>query len=258
MGGRPSVQARGFPVIKQGVSFPSGTWVGQLTAPARAAFMAAGRERSYPAGALFQHFAHAPVGLFVLLEGTAYAYLANAKGDNLLLRILARGEILNEVAGADDLPAPVFGAARTAISTFFIPWRRFQQLRAQYIDIHLAVAVAATRRYRAALRVVEELSLMTLRERAMARLAWPAQDAAGKAVLDAPAPIDLTQTELAAMLGVTRQATNKILAQLEEEGLLAAQPRRIIVHQRLVTLAHADRPLAVTAPFPSLGDDQST
>ena len=76
---------------------------------------------------------------------------------------------------------------------------------------------------------VEELHFLDLAGRLAMRLTRLAQesqpDASGKISLSWP----YTQSDLAAMIGGTRQSVNRLLAQLVDEGLIEIQPDAIVI-----------------------------
>ena len=88
---------------------------------------------------------------------------------------------------------------------------------------------------------VAELHFLDLTGRLAARLARLAEEhgerlADGAVRLDAP----LTQSDLAAMIGATRQSVNKLLGEFEAEGLLKIERDSIVVPNlvRLSSAAH--------------------
>jgi CRP-like cAMP-binding protein len=92
-----------------------------------------------------------------------------------------------------------------------------------------ALLVGLARELRRLTSQVEELHFLDLAGRLamrLTRLAQEAQpDASGKISLNWP----YTQSDLAAMIGGTRQSVNRLLAQLVDEGLIEIQPDALVI-----------------------------
>jgi CRP-like cAMP-binding protein len=148
-----------------------------------------------------------------------------ANGNRLLLKIVRENELFGEIVAYDGKPAPIAVEARSLLSTDFIPAPQLEQLRGVHPEIDKALATVATQNLRAALAAIDELCLMDLYERAVSclrRLCTEATESGESATR-----LDITQTEFASMLGASRQATNKILGQLEREKLLKRNFRNL-------------------------------
>lgn len=172
-------------------------------------------------GALIFSRTEAPEGLYVVRQGTALFCLDGENGRRLLLKIIHPNELFGETVVYDARPAPVSVEARSDLAVSLVPARSVERLKAQHPEIGQALASVSAANMRALLDVLEELTLMPLRERAEACLRRLVRDSGSKAV-------DITQSEFAAMLGASRQAVNQVLAAMEMEGLVERQFKSLV------------------------------
>ena len=193
-------------------------WIDHLPMDARTAMRAAMQPRSFVRGALIYNRTEQPGGLYVVRTGTALFQIDGANGRRLLLKIVRKNELIGEIVAYDGKPAPIAVEARSVLVTDFVPAARLAQLRKAHPEIDAALAAVATQNLRAMLSAIEELCLMDLHARAISCLKRLCADAAP--TTEGAVHLDITQAEFASMLGASRQATNKILGQLEQKELL--------------------------------------
>ena len=193
-------------------------WIDQLPMDARTAMRAAMQPRSFVRGALIYNRTEQPGGLYVVRTGTALFQIDGANGRRLLLKIVRENELIGEIVAYDGKPAPIAVEARSVLVTDFVPAARLAQLRKAHPEIDAALAAVATQNLRAMLSAIEELCLMDLHARAISCLKRLCADV--EPTTEGAVHLDITQAEFASMLGASRQATNKILGQLEQKELL--------------------------------------
>lgn len=193
-------------------------WIDHLPIDARTAMRTAMQPRSFVRGALIYNRTEQPGGLYVIRSGTALFQIDGANGRRLLLKIVRKNELIGEIVAYDGKPAPIAVEARSVLVTDFVSAARLAELRKLHPEIDESLAAVATQNLRAMLSAIEELCLMDLHARAISclkRLCADVEPTTGGA-----AHLDITQAEFASMLGASRQATNKILGQLEQKELL--------------------------------------
>jgi CRP-like cAMP-binding protein len=209
-------------------------WLGDLPSDTRTALMAVARPRRYAAGAIVYCSGDLPDGVFLIQEGTASLHLGRRSGEQLLLRIARPGEVLGEIVGIDGARAPVFATARSPLLVTAFPRAEFHRLMQAHPPLRDALVRALSVHLRAALKLLEERALLPLPERLRARLVRLARETDATAAGRAPVAIDITQAELAQMLGASRQATSKALAGLVAAGDVALRFRTVEVNPQLV------------------------
>jgi CRP/FNR family transcriptional regulator, cyclic AMP receptor protein len=219
---------------------PQQNWIDHLPEDARAALRSAMQPRAFASGALIYNRTEQPNGLYLIRSGSALFQIDGANGNRLLLKIVRENQLLGETVAYDAKPAPVAVEARSQLRTDFVPTAQLALLRERYAEIDRALAAVAVQNLRAALVAIEELNLMNLRERTVARLASLCAETGHPA--DELIRLDLTQSELASMLGASRPATNGVLGNLERIGMIARNFRHIDCLPALFCVQRAGSP----------------
>lgn len=212
------------------------SWIGTLPGEVRAALLEGASVRTYPRNALLYGLTDQPGGLFLITAGSARQYFGRADGRSLLLRICREGESLGQTAITDGQPAPLFAEARTPLKTLFVPVSRINQLRQRHGEIEQALAREATRTIRQQWRLIESLAFLDLRERLIRRLQFLVEHDGAAAAVEIE--IDISQFELAAMLGASRPAMNRVLRDLAAQEIVRTEFRKICIDRaRIIALA---------------------
>lgn len=195
-------------------------WIDRLPAEARADLTGAMRPRAFVTGTLIYNRTEQPTGLYLIRSGTARFQIDGTNGKRLLLRIIAPGELFGETVALDDHPAPISVEARSDLDSLFLSAARLAQLKRRHRAIESALATAASANLRRALHALEELALMPLAQRTLSRLRLLAGESDPASRRREGVRLDIRQSELAEMLGASRQAVNAELGSLERRGLL--------------------------------------
>lgn len=197
-------------------------WIDRLSEAPRAALRAAMVPRRFDRGALIYGRTEAPQGLYVIRAGSALFCLEGVGGRRLLLKILRENELFGETVAFDGRPAPVSIEARSELFAEMIPASRLGALRAAYPEIDQALARVAMANLRAVLDILEEQALLSLAERTIQRLAILCREdqEVGKGERTGYVRLHISQSDLAAALGASRQAVNSVLAELEASALV--------------------------------------
>jgi CRP/FNR family cyclic AMP-dependent transcriptional regulator len=127
----------------------------------------------------------------------------------------------------------------SATETVVLPRDRFRELIATEAAVRDALLAAIAGELRRLTTHVEELHFLDITGRLAARLVRLAKDS-GTTLPDGGIRLrtNLTQGDLAAMVGCTRQSVNKLLGQFTDDGLVR-QDREGIVVTDMVGLAGA-------------------
>jgi CRP-like cAMP-binding protein len=168
--------------------------------------------------------------LFIVASGAVKVVVPSEEGDEAILATLRRGDFLGELALLDGAPRSASAIALEATETMALPRDRFKALVASEPVIRDALLSSLAGELRRLTAHVAELHFLDLTGRLAARLARLAEEhgtreADGSIRLDAP----LTQSDLAAMIGATRQSVNKLLGEFVEEGLLRLDRDAIVI-----------------------------
>jgi CRP-like cAMP-binding protein len=179
--------------------------------------------------------------LYIVLTGRVKISSASDTGSEAILTTLRPGEWFGALALLDGAPRSASATAVDATETLILPRDRFRRLVDDDRTIREHVLTALAEELRRLTRHVEELHFLDIAGRLAALLARLAEERGiagddGEIRLDGP----ITQGEIAAMVGSTRQSVNKLLGQLVDDGLVRID-RDAIVIQDVAALRRAAR-----------------
>jgi len=199
------------------------------------------RGRRFRRGEVLFHEGDPGDALFVVASGAVKVVVPSEDGEEAILATLRRGDFLGELALLDGAPRSASAVALEPTEALALPRDQFLALVATEPAIRDALMAALAGELRRLTTHVAELHFLDLTGRLAARLARLAEEHGdrlpdGTVRLDAP----LTQSDLAAMIGATRQSVNKLLGEFEADGLLRME-RDVIVVPNLERLARAAR-----------------
>ena len=199
------------------------------------------RVRHFRRGEVLFHEGDPGDALFIVASGAVKVVVPSEEGEEAILATLKRGDFLGELALLDGAPRSASAIALEATDALTLPREQFRALADAEPAIRGALLEAMARELRRLTKHVAELHFLDLTGRLAARLVRLAEEHGerlpdGSVRLDAP----LTQSDLAAMIGATRQSVNKLLGEFEEEGLLRLERDSIVVAD-VAALARAAR-----------------
>jgi CRP/FNR family cyclic AMP-dependent transcriptional regulator len=199
--------------------------------PAALERVAAGmRSRRFKRGEVIFHIGDPGDALFVMVEGEVKISLPSETGEEAFLATLGKGDVFGELALLDGAPRSATATAISATETVVLPRDRFRELIATEAGVRDALLASIAGELRRLTTHVEELHFLDITGRLAARLVRLAQDGGtrlpgGGIRLRA----NLTQGDLAAMVGCTRQSVNKLLGQFTDDGLIRLEREGIVV-----------------------------
>lgn len=185
-----------------------------------AALRAAGTRRHWRRGQTVLHQGAHTGELTIALQGRLAAVLGRADGSDTLLRWLDEGELVGLPDVLAHQSAPVSIVAQGPAQTLHLERPAFIEVLAQHPDGAIGVAVLLARRLGELFRYVERSGARPLADRvdfALRRLARSQGRPDGQGGLR----LALTQAELAAAAGASRQRVHQALRRLQAEGRLA-------------------------------------
>src|SRR3989304_2966138 len=154
---------------------------------------------------------------------------------------LQPGDFFGELALLDGAPHSATATAVEAVETLSLARAPFHQLLDADRGLRVALLSGLAAELRRLTQHVEELHFLDLAGRLVMRLVRLARDrdamAEGEVRLDWP----FTQSDLAAMIGGTRQSVNKLLSQLVDDGLLVIEHETLVIKDLHALAERAER-----------------
>jgi CRP-like cAMP-binding protein len=188
------------------------------------------RSRRFRRGEVIFHLGDPGDALFVIMSGDVKISLPSETGEEAILATLGSGAVFGELALLDGAPRSASATALTATETVVLPRDRFRELIATEAGVRDALLASIAGELRRLTTHVEELHFLDITGRLAARLVRLAQDG-GTRTGDGGIRLrkNLTQGDLAAMVGCTRQSVNKLLGQFTDDGLIRLEREGIVV-----------------------------
>jgi CRP/FNR family cyclic AMP-dependent transcriptional regulator len=167
--------------------------------------------------------------LHVLVEGRVKISRESGEGEEAIVVILSPGDTFGQIVLLDAAP-------RSATATAIEPTETLTMARSTFVELvdgseafrwHLLGGVAQVVR-----RLTDQLAeahFLDLAGRLALQLTRLAEETAEGRTRDIELGATLTQSDLAAMVGGTRQRVNRIIADFTDDGLLRHEAGRIVV-----------------------------
>ena len=186
------------------------------------------RRRRFRRGETIFHQGDPGDAVHIVSSGAVKIVLPSLEGEEAIIATLRRGDFFGELALLDGAPRSATAIALEATETWTLPRAAFLTMLDQDKALRESLLAGLAREIRRVTTHVEELHFLDLAGRLSARLARLARDAdpeANEVRLDWP----YTQSDLASMIGGTRQSVNKLLSGLVERELVIVEKDTIVI-----------------------------
>ena len=179
--------------------------------------------------------------LHVVASGAVKIVLPSAEGEEAIIATLRPGDFFGELALLDGAPRSATATALEPSETMVLPRPVFVDLLDTLPGLRDALLADLAKELRRLTGHVEELHFLDLAGRLAMRLSRLAQEAEpgreGEVRLNWP----YTQSDLAAMIGGTRQSVNRLLSELVDDGLIRIEPDVLVVSDVDELIRRAER-----------------
>lgn len=179
--------------------------------------------------------------LHVVATGAVKIVLPSPGGDEAIIATLQPGDFFGELALLDGAPHSATATAVEPVETLSLARTPFHHLLDEDRGLRMALLSGLAAELRRLTGHVEELHFLDLAGRLAMRLVRLARerdpDAQREVRLDWP----FTQSDLAAMIGGTRQSVNKLLSRLVDDGLLVIEHDTLVIRDVQALAERAER-----------------
>lgn len=158
--------------------------------------------------------------MYRLISGTVKISTLREDGRQTTYTLFESGDCFGQTSLVDGGPRPQTTEAATAIEVGVLSRASFRRLVAAHPEFLQAIARLLAAQLRVVAQSYEEASLDTLPVRIARKILQTRADAPAKASGGAAPRVQLTQSDLASMVGVSRQSVNRVLLQLQAHGLV--------------------------------------
>ncbi|RKS68008.1 CRP-like cAMP-binding protein [Motilibacter peucedani] len=162
--------------------------------------------------------------LYVVASGRVKVLVTSPRGEELLLSVVGPGDALGELSVLDGLPRSATAEAIEDTTLVSVPSVVVAELLASSPGLALSWAQELSASVRRLTGSTSDLVFLDLPRR-LAKFLLGA-DSGGTVELG------LSQSELAARLGVARQSLNRALSSLQNRGWVRVDGARVVIHDR--------------------------
>ena len=188
--------------------------------------------RRYRRGQLIFQQGDPAHSLFLVAEGAVKVFLTSPEGDSVILVTLSPGEAFGELALVDGNPRSA--SAEALHDTVALELGRTEFLTAMADEPGVAEAVIATLGsiLRRLTEQAADLVFLDLHGRIAKLLLQMATDVGSGNSDGITLDLHLTQSEIASMVGGSRQSVNQVLRSFERRGYIDVQGKTIVVKEQ--------------------------
>lgn len=178
------------------------------------------QRRRYAAGEVIFHEGDAGTALYIIENGEVKIVLGSAEGKEVVLRLFGRSDFFGELALLDGEPRSANAVAREACNLLLLRRADFLQFLVDEPQVAVNLLAVLSSRLRWTDQIVHDTEFLPVRARLVRVLLILAQTRGQAGPRGVVITSHLTQTDLANMVGATRESINKWLRFYERQGLV--------------------------------------
>ena len=188
------------------------------------------RVEQYPAGR--EIFAKGSPGqsLMAVLRGSIKISSLSSDGKEVVFRIINAGEIFGEIAALDGEERSADAAAMTDCELLVLNRRDFLHMLENRADLCMILLRTLCRSLRRTSEQVEDVTFRHLESRVAKALLQLAESVRLHGVQSKSVELHVSQRELGAIAGGSRESVNKILQSWHRQGLIDLGKASILIH----------------------------
>lgn len=168
--------------------------------------------------------------LYIIESGSVKIVLPSPEGEEgAIIATLARGDFFGELALLDGAPHSATAVAIEPAEALVLRRDRFEELVETEPQLRRALFSGLVTELRRLTGHVEELHFLDLPGRLASRIVRLARESQPDATTDIRLDWPFTQSDLAAMIGGTRQTVNRLLADMTAQDLVRLERDTLII-----------------------------
>ncbi|HKG23920.1 MAG TPA: Crp/Fnr family transcriptional regulator, partial [Blastocatellia bacterium] len=188
--------------------------------------------RTFPAGATLMSIEQLGEAVYIILSGTVKVWVDQENGAEVIISILGAGDVVGEMSPLDSDSRCANVVTIEEAAMLWMDRRDFRTCLRTMPAIAYNLACILAKRLRAANEQIQALATREVEPRvARQLLAFATQYGKPEPNGDIFIPIRLTQSDIASLVGATRESINKIIVSYKErEYIFVDNDRRITIH----------------------------
>lgn len=187
------------------------------------------RRRRFKRNEVIFHQGDIGDSLQVVGAGGVKIVLPSPEGEEAIIASLKPGDFFGELALLDGAPRSTTATAIEPTETLTLPREEFLRLLSEDPRLVRALLHALAEELRRLTGHVEELHFLDLSGRLAMRLVRLARETEPNATADVRLDWPFTQSDLAAMVGGTRQSVNRLLSGLVDDGVIEIERDTLVI-----------------------------
>lgn len=168
--------------------------------------------------------------LFVVVDGAVKIVLPSAEdGEPAIMATLRPGDFFGALALLDGAPRSATAVALGRTETLVLRRDAFLELVDSDRTLRVALLASLSREIRSITDHVQDLHFLDLPGRLAKRILREAENGQSEPDGSVMLPWPYTQSELAGMIGGSRQSVNRLLSEFEEQGLIELRRDALVI-----------------------------
>jgi len=185
--------------------------------------------RRFRKGEVIFHEGDPGDSLHVVVEGRVKITRESTEGDEAIVVVLTPGDAFGELVLLDGAPRSATATAMEPTETMTMPRSAFAELVDGANPFRWQLLTGIAQRVRRLTDQLAEVHFLDLAGRLALQLTRLAEEASPGVTKDIRLSRTLTQSDLAAMVGGTRQRVNQILGDFADEGLVTMDHQSLVI-----------------------------
>lgn len=162
-------------------------------------------------------------GFYIVISGRVKIFKESPEGKEVIIHICGPMDHFGQVAVYAGRTFPASAQAMADSKLVFLPRREFRELIKRKPDLALSMLSSLSMRIRHVTSQLESIALKEVPGRLAAYLIYLQEQQESKSELE----LHISRGELASFLGTIPETLSRIMAKLEEEGLVRVQKRTL-------------------------------
>ncbi len=194
--------------------------------------MSVAKKRTFRSGEVIFHRDDPGQVLYIIKEGKVKICLISPDGQEISLVVFGRGEYFGDLALLDGLPRSADAIALEKVECYTLQRGDFHNAIMKNPRIAIQIMEVLCERLRKTDQQVEDLIVLDVYGRVAKKLLELAETHSvkqedGSILIN----VRLTQQELAAMVGASRESVNKVLGYFTDKGYITTDKHKITLHR---------------------------
>ncbi|WP_269521004.1 Crp/Fnr family transcriptional regulator [Alteromonas sp. BMJM2] len=212
----------------------SSSWFSSLPALLQSELLGKTRLKHFKAGQQLHAKGEDGVGFYGICEGRLRVTTIGVDGSEMLFALLGPGTWFGEISMFDNLPRTHDNFCETDSTIAVIPKNAFNELLKKFPELYPYFARLLCARVRSAFQFIDSSTGLSLKHQLVKRLLMLTTSYGQHVPENSAITLTLSQESLAQMINSCRQTVNRLLGELQQEGL-------VLLHYGKITIPNPDK-----------------